>query len=110
MTTNSPPGKGLPPWRPRSTDESGLPDPRKFPTIDLETARRALGIGRTAAYRRAADGELAPGIPVIRVGRVFRVSTIVVRRALGIDPPAAEPAPRRYPYAPEVRRRASGDG
>ncbi|GAA4201582.1 helix-turn-helix transcriptional regulator [Actinocatenispora rupis] len=52
--------------------------------VDLITAARALGIGRTAAYRLAQDGDFP--CPVITVGGVYRVPTAGLARLLGIDP------------------------
>jgi hypothetical protein len=108
MVTNNPSGRRIRTWPPPNlppVDHTGLPDPRVVPTITLEVARYFLGIGRTRAYVAANTGELIPGVPIIRVGSHFRVSTAVVRRAIGIDPPAAAPAP---PPAPPMRR-AAGD-
>lgn len=42
-------------------------------TIDLVTAGRALGIGRTKAYQLARDGGFP--IRVLRLGCVYRVAT-----------------------------------
>jgi Helix-turn-helix domain len=63
------------------------------PTIDLMTAAKILGIGRTKAYELARHGEF-PCL-VIRVGDLYRVSTSGLLRLLGIStaeidaPPAA---------------------
>ena len=51
-------------------------------SVDVPTAGRALGLGREAAYRAAACGQL-PG--AIRVGRRWRVVTAHLRRALGAE-------------------------
>jgi hypothetical protein len=111
MTTNPPSDGRRPAWPPTerpgpepfpAVDATGLPDPRQTPTVNLEHARTFLGIGRSKAYRNAHAGELAPGVPVIRVGSRFRVSTAVLRRALGIDLPADA--------TPPAMRRAAGDG
>lgn len=65
--------------------DARIPRPEDEPTIDLRRAGRAFGIGATTAYNRAATGELAPGVPVIKVGAKYRVPTAAVRRALGLD-------------------------
>jgi excisionase family DNA binding protein len=49
------------------------------PTTDVETAARALGVGRQTAYAAARAGTL----PVIRVGRKFRVLTKPLLRMVG---------------------------
>jgi hypothetical protein len=51
---------------------------------DLETAARALGIGRTTAYRLARDGQFP--VPVIRAGSSWRVPVPGLRAALGLPP------------------------
>lgn len=53
------------------------------PTLDLMTAARILGIGRTKAYELARRGEF-PCL-VIRVGDLYRVSTPHLLRLLGIS-------------------------
>ncbi|HEX5407790.1 MAG TPA: DNA-binding protein [Pseudonocardiaceae bacterium] len=52
-------------------------------TVDLVTAGRALGIGRTTAYMLARGGEFP--CPVLRVGGSYRVPTIGLLRLLGLD-------------------------
>lgn len=61
-----------------------LPDPDVEPTLALETAARLLGYGRQAAYAAATTGDIA-GVPVIRVGRNYRVPTRPLLRLLGVD-------------------------
>jgi hypothetical protein len=56
-------------------------------TVDLLTAARALGIGRTTAYTLARTGEFP--CPVLRVGGSYRVPTVGVLRLLGLDGPFA---------------------
>lgn len=51
----------------------------------LETAGRALGIGRTKAYQLARDGQFP--VPVIRAGRAWLVPAAGLRTLLGL--PAA---------------------
>ncbi|MFB6989127.1 DNA-binding protein [Streptomyces sp. NPDC056304] len=63
------------------------------PTVDVETAGRALGLGRTYAYRLARSGEFP--CQVVRTGRLFRVVTADLRRVLMVSSPqdtAAAPA------------------
>ena len=55
-------------------------------SIDLVTAGRALGIGRTLAHDLARRGEFP--VRVLRLGNRYRVPTAEVLRALGIDPEA----------------------
>lgn len=58
------------------------------PTLDIITAARWLGIGRTTAYRLAEHGEFP--VPVLRIGRCYRVPTAPLVALLGIRP---EPQP-----------------
>jgi hypothetical protein len=61
-----------------------LRDLRRLPAVvDLVTAGRAFGIGRTAAYQLA--GRDAFPCRVIRVGGGYRVPTADLLRALGVD-------------------------
>jgi predicted DNA-binding transcriptional regulator AlpA len=50
------------------------------PTIDLMTAARALGIGRTKAYELARCGEFP--CRIIRIGDLYRVATADLIRLL----------------------------
>lgn len=50
--------------------------------VDLLTAARALGLGRTKAYELARRGEFP--CPVFRVGDTYRVPTIALLELLGI--------------------------
>ncbi|MFV2217072.1 helix-turn-helix domain-containing protein [Actinomadura sp. LOL_016] len=52
-------------------------------TIDLVTAGRIFGIGRTTAYHLARTGEFP--CRVLRIGRTYRVSTAAVLAALGLS-------------------------
>lgn len=55
------------------------------PLVDVTTAARALGIGRSLAYALAAGGEFP--IPVLRIGpRTMRVRSAELRRLLQIEP------------------------
>lgn len=55
------------------------------PTISISEAAQCFGIHRTTAYELAKRDEL--GVPVMRLGRTWRVPTAEVRRVLGL--PAA---------------------
>lgn len=55
-----------------------------LPVIDLETAGRALGIGRTKAYELAQRREFPAKI--LMVGTGYRVITSDLHRLLGIAP------------------------
>ncbi|GGV40183.1 hypothetical protein GCM10010182_75890 [Actinomadura cremea] len=52
-------------------------------TTNVETAARALGLGRTRAYELARLGEFP--CKVIRIGVSYRVVTADLRRLLGIE-------------------------
>lgn len=58
-------------------------------TVDLPTAGRAFGLGRTKAYEMARAGEFP--CPVLPLGRRFKVTKANLLRALGIMAPGAEP-------------------
>lgn len=58
---------------------------RKPATLGIDTARRAIPMGRNAAYEAARLGELIPGVPVLKVGQRLRVVTADLERVLGID-------------------------
>ena len=55
-------------------------------TIDITTAARALGIGRSTGYELARRGEFP--CRVIPVGSSYRVPTADLLRVLGIEPAA----------------------
>lgn len=60
----------------------------ELPTVlNLETAARALGIGRTTAYALARRGEFP--CPLIRIGGAYRVPTAGVLKVLGLSPARA---------------------
>jgi hypothetical protein len=80
---------------------------RRLPSaVDLETAGRALGIGRSKIYEMAKKGELQQTIRVLKLGRAYRVVTADLYRVLGVpldgglmapaasapDPPLADDA------------------
>ncbi|MEU3667576.1 hypothetical protein [Streptomyces virginiae] len=58
--------------------------------IDLDTANRALLLGRTRGFHLAKTG--AYPIPLMRVGRTYRVSRAVLLRALSISPENSDAA------------------
>jgi hypothetical protein len=67
----------------------GLP-----PAVDLATAGRAFGIGRTKAFELARAGQFP--VKVIQVGQKFRVPKTGILEALDVKPSAAavqDPAP-----------------
>ncbi len=53
-------------------------------TIDLVTAGRAFGIGRTKAYQLARTGDFP--CRVLQVGQSYRVSTADLQATLGFSP------------------------
>ena len=54
--------------------------------VDLATAGRALGIGRTKAFELARTGQFP--VKVLHVGQKFRVPRTAILEALSIDPNA----------------------
>ncbi len=58
--------------------------------VDVTTAARALGLGRSTAYDLARRGEFP--CRVLHIGSSYRVPTAELLRVLGIDP-AGQPAP-----------------
>jgi excisionase family DNA binding protein len=52
------------------------------PTIDLVTAARLLGIGRTTAYELVRDGRWPT--PIIHAGRKIRIPSASLRSVLGV--------------------------
>ena len=53
-------------------------------TVDIGTAARALGLGRSTGYELARRGEFP--CRVLHVGSSYRVPTAELLRLLGIDP------------------------
>ncbi|MEU6720791.1 helix-turn-helix domain-containing protein [Nonomuraea sp. NPDC046802] len=53
------------------------------PTVDVMTAARALGIGRSKAYQLARDGKFP--VRIIRIGDLYRVCTADLMKVLGVD-------------------------
>src|SRR2546428_625480 len=61
------------------------------PTVDVETAARLLGVGRSAAYEAIRTGTFP--VRVIRVGvRRVRVPTVALLRELGVADDLLPPA------------------
>lgn len=59
-------------------------------TLDIPTAARALGLGRSTAYELARRGEFP--CRILRIGSSYRVPTAELLRVLGIEP-GEEPMP-----------------
>lgn len=58
-------------------------DVRSLPVVvDLPTAARVLGIGRTCAYELVRSGQWPT--PVIRLGRLIRVPTAALLATVGV--------------------------
>lgn len=57
-------------------------------TVDLVTAARAFGIGRTKAHELARADDFP--VPVRRVGSAYRVTRAALLAALDIDDPATK--------------------
>lgn len=84
-----------------------IPNAEQQPTMTVEEAAKALGIGRSAAYAATQRGE----IPSIRIGRRVVVPTAAIRRLLLLDDrPVAitNVIDTRGLDVDEVARRASG--
>ncbi len=66
-----------------TTDVRTVPRPA---TVSVAEAAQLLGVGRSLAYELARwRGELAPGVPVVRVGeRRYRVPVRPLAAALGL--------------------------
>lgn len=62
-----------------------LDEVRSLPAVvDLPTAARVLGIGRSAAYGLVRSGDWPT--PVIRVGKLIKVPTAPLAALLGVAP------------------------
>jgi hypothetical protein len=57
-------------------------------SVDLETAGRAFGMGRTKSYELARQGKFP--CRVVTVGPKYRVPKSALLKALGIDPAGAQ--------------------
>ena len=58
--------------------------------MDVETAGRALGLGRSASYELAQRGAFP--VKVLRIGRAYRVPTAELLQLLGVARPNGAPA------------------
>ena len=56
------------------------------PTLDIVTAGRLLGIGRTTAYQLARNDNFP--VPVLRIGASYKIPTAPLLEALGLHPHA----------------------
>ena len=52
------------------------------PTVDVQTAARLLGIGRTTAYQLASRNALP--VPAVRIGRSLRIPSAPLLALLGL--------------------------
>ena len=66
-------------------------------TVDVTTAARALGLGRSTAYDLARRGEFP--CRVLRIGSSYRIPTADLLRVLGIEPPIPQQRPAPPPAA-----------
>ena len=65
--------------------------------VDIETAARAFGLGRTTAYALAKTGDFP--CQVIRAGRAYRAITADLLRVLHITPETSDAAGAVTPTA-----------
>lgn len=87
-----------------------LAEAAELPTVlDLPTAARLLGIGRTAAYQMVGAGTLP--VPVLRLGHLIRIPTAPLLHLLGLPVPGegANPGPDEAP-APDAAPVPDGPG
>lgn len=70
------------------------------PAVDLQTAARVLGLGRTKAYELARRGEFP--VPVRRIGTSYRVPVAGLLAYLGISETEPVPPPRPAPVGRPV--------
>lgn len=64
-------------------------------SIDIVTAGRAFGVGRTTAYALARSGQFP--CQVIRAGRAYRAITADLLRVLQITPESSDGAGSSHP-------------
>ena len=69
-------------------DGGGVDLTKLPPTVDIVTAARILGVGRTVAYELVREGTWPT--PVIHVGRKIRVPTAPLVALLGVNPSTAQ--------------------
>ena len=62
---------------------SMIPDPNDRAVVSAEEAFTELGIDRSTGYKAIRDGTFP--VPIIRIGRIIRVPTVALRRALHLD-------------------------
>lgn len=65
--------------------------------VDVTTAARALGLGRSTAYELARRGEFP--CRVLHIGSSYRIPTADLLRVLGIEPLMSDPRPTAPPAA-----------
>jgi Helix-turn-helix domain len=83
MTTTHP---HAPPARTRHSDRMTTDEIRALPaTVDVATAARALGFGRSLAYDLARHGRFP--CRVLRAGNRYLIPTTELLRLLGLDTP-----------------------
>ncbi len=58
------------------------------PVIDIPTASRVLGVGRSAAYELVRSGQWPT--PVLRLGRLIKVPSLPLLQLLGLEQPRPE--------------------
>jgi predicted DNA-binding transcriptional regulator AlpA len=61
-------------------------------TVDLPTAARALGLGRSAAYELVRTG--AWPTPVLRLGRLIKIPSAPLAALLGLEMAATSSPPQ----------------
>lgn len=78
---------------------------RQLPTVvDLMTAARALGIGRTKAYQLAQENQFP--CRIIRVGNAYHIPTADLLKVLGVTPALhTDPPQTRNPLSPTPENR-----
>lgn len=69
--------------------------------VDLATAARAVGLGRTKAYDLAKQGAFP--CPVLRIGTSYRVRTVDLLRLVGVERPQPD---RNGPSGPDGHQTA----
>jgi hypothetical protein len=81
---------------------------RTTATVDLMTAARALGLGRTKAYELARRDQFP--CRVIRIGETYRIPTAGLLELLGVSPEQrpASTTPAHLTNPPDPRARPAG--
>ena len=74
-----------------------LDELRRLPptTVPPEVAFQALGCGRTAGYASIRAGTFP--VPVLRLGRVIKIPTAPLLKALGLEPEGGDGPARSSP-------------